>query len=154
MGHAKSMTSAIEQPDYETDFHDWSFHQAELVRDGRFSALDIPNLIEELESMGNEQRHALTSCYRVLLLHLLKWRYQPARRSRSWRGTIDRERGNIEDRETTNESLARKADELVSEAYRHARRQAASETGLPLTTFSADCPFTLAQLRDDEFLPD
>lgn len=154
MGHAEPITPMIEPPDYESDFHDWSFYQAELVRTGRFSELDLPNVIEELESMGSEQRHTLTSCYRVLILHLLKWRFQPERRGRSWRGTIARERGNIEDREKTNASLARKADELVAAAYRRARKEAAVETMLPLTAFPPDCPFTLAQLRDDEFLPD
>jgi hypothetical protein len=124
------------------------------MRSGSYSALDVANVVEELESMGNEQRHALTSSYRVLILHLLKWRFQHAKRSRSWRSTIDRERGNVAMREKTNTSLGRRANELVVEAYPHARRQAASETGLPLDAFPAECPFTLAQLRDDEFLPE
>lgn len=153
MGRLDHSTTASREPDYESDFSAWSQRQADLIRTGVFSALDVANVVEELESMGNEQRHALTSSYRVLILHLLKWRFQTSRRSRSWRSTIDRERGNVQMREKTNTSLAKRSAELVAEAYPRARRQAASETGLPLDSFPAECPFTLAQLRDDEFLP-
>ena len=54
----------------------------------------MQNVAEELEALGNEQASALRSSYRILLLHLLKWRYQPKRRTRSWAGTIVRERVN------------------------------------------------------------
>lgn len=139
---------------YEDDFHQWAYEQAELVRHGRFSALDLTNVIEELESMGSEQRFALESSYRLLLSHLLKWRYQPAKRSRSWRLTIQRERSNAARREKRNPSLRAKADEIADEIYPDARREAAIETGIALETFPLGRPFTLAQLRDDEFLPD
>lgn len=139
---------------YDDDFHRWAYEQADLVRRRRFEALDLANVVEELESMGSEQRFALESSYRLLLSHLLKWAHQPARRSRSWRLTIQRERSNARRREKRNPSLRGQADEIVGEVYADARKEAALETGLPLAAFPADCPFTLAQLRDDEFLPD
>lgn len=140
--------------DYEDDFYAWSVEQAELLRLRRFSELDLTNLVEEIESMGREQRHALESCYRVLIFHLLKWQFQPSRRSRSWKITIIRERGNIERREETNPSLRSDAALIVRGIYRTACREAAAETGLSVTTFPADCPYTIKQLRDEEFLPD
>lgn len=140
--------------DYEGDFHHWAFAQAELVRQRRFSELDIPNVVEELESMGNEIRFKLESSYRLLISHLLKYAYQPSRRSRSWLLTITRERANIERIEVKNPSLRAKADQIVQEMYRYGRKEAAVETGLPLDAFPAECPFTLAELRDDEFMPD
>jgi hypothetical protein len=139
---------------YDDDFHQWAYEQAELIRRRRFDALDAENVIEELESMGSEQRFALESSYRLLLGHLLKWSHQPSKRSRSWRLTIQRERSNAARRERRNPSLRAKANEIVDEIYPDARREAAIETGLPLDTFPAQCPFTLAQLRDDEYLPD
>lgn len=139
--------------DYEDDFHAWAYEQAELLRLKRFGELDLANLVEEIESMGREQRHALESSYRILLVHLLKWQFQAARRSRSWRGTIARERGNIEQRESTNPSLKADAHSIVEQAYRRARRQAAAETGLDLADFPADNPYGVAQLRDLDFLP-
>src|SRR5919199_451354 len=78
---------------YESDFYGWCMREARLLREGRLAELDLPNLAEEIESLGNEQEHALEASLRVLLVHLLKWRYQPKRRTRSWAGTIVRERG-------------------------------------------------------------
>jgi hypothetical protein len=111
-------------------------------------------VIEELESMGREQEHALASSYRVLLMHLLKWTHQSSKRTRSWSNTIGRERANIEDREDMNRSLAARAHELVAWAYPRAVRYAARETGLPRSAFPETCPFSLDQLRNPDFLPE
>ena len=154
MADVKERAPAVLLTAYDEDFHQWSYEQADLVRSGRFSELDLPNLIEELESMGSEQRFALESSYRLILSHMLKWRYQASKRSRSWRLTIQRERSNAARRERRNPSLRAKAAEIMAEIYPDARREAAIETGLPLDAFPADCPFTLAELRDEEFLPD
>jgi hypothetical protein len=154
MATAKPTSIAEPPASYDSDFAAWSFEQAALARSRKLAEMDWPNLIEELESLGNEPRHSLTSSYRILLVHLLKWSHQPQRRSRSWRATIVRERGNIADRERTNRSLAAKAEEIVQEAYRRARKGTAAETGLPLMVFPEDCPFTLDELRDEEYLPD
>lgn len=140
--------------DYEDDFYAWSVEQAELLRLRRFSELDLTNLVEEIESMGREQRHALRSSYRVLLIHLLKWQFQPDRRSRSWSITIVRERGNIAEREEDNPSLKSDAKAIVVQAYRTARADAAAETGLDRATFPAECPYAIDDLRNSEFLPD
>lgn len=154
------MSLAKEKPlfdrpvDYEDDFHDWSFQQAELLRQRRFSEADLPNIIEELESMGNEQLHALESSYRLLISHLLKWQFQPERRSRSWEITIVRERSNIEAREKRNRSLRANAERIVDDIYRKAVREAAVETGLARDAFPADCPYSLVELRDPDWMPD
>ena len=153
------MSLAKEKPlfsaptDYEDDFHAWLYEQAELLRLKRFGELDLANIVEELESMGSELRHALESSYRLLIFHLLKWQFQSDQRSRSWQLTIVRERNNIERRENKNPSLRAQAEDIVDSVYRTARREASVETGLPLETFPAACPYTLAQLRDEDFLP-
>lgn len=154
MADVKERPPATAQSGYEEDFHQWSYDQAALVRAGRLSELDLPNLIEELESMGGEQRFALESSYRLILSDLLKWRFQPEKRTRSWRLAIERERTNAARREKRNPSLRSQAGEIVADIYPAARREASIETDLPLRTFPETCPFTLAQLRDDEFLPD
>ena len=73
---------------YDADFYSWSMQQAELVREGRWTALDRENIAEEIESLGREQFNKLESAIRVLLLHMLKWDHQPDKRSRSWILTI------------------------------------------------------------------
>jgi hypothetical protein len=153
------MAQAKEKPrfppaDAAHDFYAWCFEQADFLRHRRFEDLDVPILIEELESMGNEQRHALRSSYRLVIIHLLKWEFQPSRRTRSWAGTITRERINIEDRERANKTLRNEALVIVDEAYRGAVLQAAKETGLPQSTFPAACPYSVDQLRDPEWMPD
>lgn len=154
------MADVKERPDvarpatYDADFYAWSFAQADLVRMRRFSELDLTNLVEEIEDMGNEVRFKLELSYRLLISHLLKHVHQPSHRSRSWLLTITRERANIERVESKNPTLKAKADEIVGEMYGYGRKEASVETGLPLENFPADCPFTIAQLRDDEFLPD
>jgi hypothetical protein len=129
---------------YERDFYTWSLRQAELVRARRFADLDLENVAEELESLGKEQAHKLESAFRVLLLHLLKWTYQPQRRRRSWRGTIVRERTNVERILEDNPGLKPRTGALFATAYRGARKEAAAETGLPLATFPETAPFSLA----------
>jgi hypothetical protein len=116
--------------------------------------LDLENLAEEIESLGSEQLRALGAAYRTLLVHLLKWRYQPKRRTRSWAGTIVRERGNAADRLKGNRGLLQHRHRLFEEAYGRARREAAADTGLTLTTFPVECPFTFDQALDDEFWPE
>lgn len=82
---------------YEQDFYRWTQEQASLLREGRLSAIDVDHLIEELETMDARERRELTNRLRVLLAHLLTWRYQPGRRSRSWRATIDEQRLSLDD---------------------------------------------------------
>lgn len=82
---------------YENDFYGWTQQQAALLKAGRLNDLDIVNLIEEIETMGRSEKRELQSRLMVLLVHLLKWKYQPARRGRSWLLTIKGQRMNLED---------------------------------------------------------
>ena len=143
-----------EQTAIRDDAYAWCFEQAELLRQSRFSEVDIPNLIEELESTGSEKRHALRSSYRLIIAHLLKWQFQRERRARSWELTIARERVNVEDRERDSKSLRNEAPGIVEEAYRSAVFLAAKETRLPRNAFPFDCPYTLDQLRDRDWMPE
>lgn len=77
--------------DYDTDFYAWALHNAELLRQGRFSEVDIKHVAEELEDMGSHKPE-LTSRFIILIGHLLKWEYQPHYRGRSWRRSIDEQR--------------------------------------------------------------
>ena len=154
MARAKETPLYRQPTDYEDDFGSWVTEQAELLRQRRFGELDLPNLVEELESMGSEQRHALESAYGVLLMHLLKWAHQPDRRTVSWQVTINTQRSSIRRRERRNPALAARAAEIVAEMYPGARTNAALETGLPQSALPAVAPWTVAHLRDDDFLPE
>jgi hypothetical protein len=154
MALAKEKPLYTELADIGDDFETWCYQQAELLRQQRFAEVDIPNVIEELESMGSEQRHALESSYRLVISHLLKWQYQPQLRSSSWEITISRERNHITSREQTNRALRAGAREIIESVYRSAVREASIETGLDRNIFPFDCPYTVDQLRDPDFMPD
>jgi hypothetical protein len=143
---------------YDRDFVTWAERQAKAIRRAaeRVSIsepIDWENVAEEIESLGKEQAHKLSSAYRVLLHHLLKWRFQPKRRSRSWRLTIVEQRERIGELILANLGLTQKRDQLFASAYRSARKFAAAETGLALVTFPESPPFTLEQAEDEGFLP-
>lgn len=136
---------------YETDFYTWTIEQAAALRDGRLSELDIANLVEEIEDLGREVFSKLRSSFRVILLHMLKWDYQPERRSRSWTLSILNHRLDIADVIEENPSLRRRQAEAIEKAYRRARIEAADETGLRIPTFPDACPYSLDEVLNRPF---
>ena len=62
---------------YDRDFFLWVETTANLLRAGKFTEIDIPNLIEEIESLGRSEKRELKNSLIMLLVHLLKWKYQP-----------------------------------------------------------------------------
>jgi hypothetical protein len=137
---------------YETDFYSWTQAQAAALRAKDWGALDLDNLVEELDALGRSERNALWSHLRILLVHLLKWRYQPERRTRSWRGSITRARQNLA-RRLQQPSLRRELSAFITEAYTDARRLAADQTGLPQATFPQMCEWNEEQVQDVDFFP-
>jgi hypothetical protein len=135
--------------DYETDFYQWTQQQAALLRQGRLSRIDAANLAEEIESMGNSNRWALESFLSNVIMHLLKWKYQPERRCASWKMTIRNGRIQIEKRLKNSPSLRPKLPEMIAGEYLPAREDAADETGLPLTTFPEQCEFSVEEITGD-----
>ena len=136
---------------YETDFYLWTQQQADLLRQGEFNRvdLDLANIAEEIESMGSSQKNALQSYLFNVLMHLLKWQYQPERRGTSWELSIDNGRSAIERLLENNPSLAPQLPAFIIAEHHRARKRAAKETGLPLTTFPDQCPFTVEQVTGD-----
>jgi hypothetical protein len=142
-------------PDYDTDFYAWTQAQAAAIRAKDVAALDIDHLAEEVENLGRAVRKSLGSQLERLLLHLLKWRYDPATDPRRlWRVTIRHARREIADDLAENQTLHSYPAERLATAYRHAREDAADETGLPLATFPEACPWSIAQVLDADFWPE
>lgn len=139
---------------YDDDFFAWTAEQARLLRGGELSQIDVENLAEEIEDMGRSLRHELRSRLAVLAMHLLKWRYQPEHRSRSWAGTIRVQRGEIADLLEESPSLRPMIAASMVKTYSRAVAKAVAETGLPETAFPADCPFTPEQILSEDFLPE
>jgi uncharacterized protein DUF29 len=127
---------------YDTDLYGWAVQQAELLRAGRLSEIDAPNIAEELDDVGNEQYDKLESALAVLLLHLLKWDSQPDRRSRSWESTIREQRRRVQRVLTKNPGLRPLRDEAVAEGYLDGRDRASAETDIDVDRFPETCPYS------------
>jgi len=138
---------------YDRDFCLWAEVAAQLLREGKFTELDLENLIEEVEDMSGSQKRAFASNLRVLLMHLLKCKYQPRRRSRSWELTIIEHRIRLDDALTESPSLQQYFLEVFDKTYQKARNQAVRETKLAIETFPPQCPFNPEQLLDGDFFP-
>lgn len=141
---------------YDTDFYQWTQEQAALLRDGKARDLDWTNLAEEMESLGASEKRTLGSHLQVLLLHLLKWQYQPTHRqdSHSWQDSIDEAREQIGDVLESSRSLRRHLPTLLAKHYPRARRKAHRETGLELATFPDTCPWDVEQVLAEDFWPE
>jgi hypothetical protein len=138
---------------YEADFCAWTQEQAALLRNQQWSQIDLPNLIEEIESLGKQQRQELRNRLSVLLGHLLKWQYQPQSRSRSWLATLRIQRLDIAELLEDNPSLESYIEEALRKAYFKGIELAVGETNLPHCTFPTECPYSLAEILDSQFYP-
>lgn len=142
---------------YEQDFLLWIEQQSNLLRAGLFNELDIEHLIEEIESMGSEQKTAVQSLMRVILVHLLKLALSPAQEPRAkWIDEVLEFRAQIEYRMKTTPSLKHHAKSLLQDAWLQARRNAQKsflayneKVKIPI-----ECPYTLEQVLDSEFWPE
>ncbi|MDX2271644.1 MAG: DUF29 domain-containing protein [Cyanobacteriota bacterium] len=141
-------------PLYDQDFLAWTEEQARLLGSQQWGSLDIQNLIEEVLSLGKQQRQEFRNRLAVLLSHLLKWQYQPALRSRSWIATIEEQRIQLEILIEDNPSLKGSLDDLLAMGYRLGIQQAVRETNLDQATFPANCPYRFEQIMDPDFLPE
>ncbi len=138
---------------YEKDTYTWAMQQADALRRRSANEVDWENVAEEIESVGKSEARELSSRLAVLLAHLLKWRFQSDRRSKSWEASITTQRRMIGQHLLDNPGLKPRRDELFAKAYTEALGVAASETGLGLDAFPETNPFTLAEAMDDGFWP-
>lgn len=139
---------------YDRDFAAWAFEQARLLRAGNVSEADIEHIAEEIESMGKAEKRELVSRLTVLLLHLLKWQFQPGRRGASWEISIANNRDQLEVHLSDNPSLRSGLPAALEQAYRYALREAVGETGLSRKTFPERVPWTFGQIMDADFWPE
>jgi hypothetical protein len=145
---------------YEQDFYAWSRRQAELLRSGRFSDLDLGHLTEEVEDLGENVYRSVRSRVRTIVEHPLKLEYSPASEStsepkRGWREAIRTQRADLDEDLTA--ALRPRIDAGLPGFYGKARRDAAAalrDHGEPAAAdaLPESCPYTLDQIIS-EWLP-
>lgn len=138
---------------YETDYDAWFQSNLKLLRQARFSELDLRHLIEELEDMSKKSRRELANSMVILLAHLLKWQYQPTNISSSWRGSILEQRLQIRRELKFSPSLKPYLPEAIEDAYPDALKLASKETGIKLDIFPQPCNYPLEDILDEDYFP-
>ncbi len=139
---------------YLADFNLWIHQTAQLVKEERWQEIDWVHVIEEIEDLGKSEQRGISSQITRLLLHLLKWQYQPQRRSDSWLDSITDARTQIELALEDSPSLKNFPAEQLDSCYHRARRQAAKQTRIEISNFPPTCPYALIQVMDEDWLPD
>lgn len=148
------VTQVNSQTLYNTDFNLWIEQTIKQLKSGDFNEIDIDNLIEEIESMGRSEKREVKSCFAVLIMHLLKWKYQPSKRSNSWLTTIRKQRLQLSLLLEDSPSLKPLLEQEYEKWYYYAKKEAAKETKLSLGTFPESSPFTIEKVLDSDFLPE
>jgi hypothetical protein len=140
---------------YETDIIAWANEQAQLVRSKKFELLDIEHLAEEIEDVGKSEQRELASRMAVLLCHLLKWQFQPARQGASWRATITTQRERVQRRLRQTPSLTHclHDPDWWADAWDDARDAAEKETGVAYEKFPEQCPWSAGDILSSDWLP-
>jgi hypothetical protein len=139
---------------YDEDVILWSQEQARLLRERRFSELDIEHLADEIEDVGKSEKRELASRMAVLLAHLLKWRSRPKARTNSWRATINDQRKRIALAIKQTPSLKALMRDWQEDMWLDARAQARKETGLAEEDLPEASPWTMEQAADQGFWPE
>lgn len=138
---------------YDADYMQWLETTVIKLRSREYATVDWESLIEEIEDMGRSECRRLESNLIVVLLHLLKWQHQPEKRCGSWAGSLVEHRRRIRRAIEDSPSLKQHLAALMAASYKQAVKQAIAETGLPSELFSVECPYSLAEVLDDEWLP-
>ena len=140
--------------DYDTDVVAWASEQAALLRSGKYAELDIEHIADEVEDVGKSEKRELANRMAILLAHLMKWRFQPARRSTSWRRTIELQRKALSAHLLDVPSLKAtlRDQRWFARVWDDAVAKAIEETGLE--GFPEACPWSREELLDPAFLPD
>jgi Domain of unknown function DUF29 len=138
---------------YEADYLQWLETTVQNIKSQEYGAVDWGNLIEEMEDMGRRERQSLESNFIVLVIHLLKWQFQPQQRSGSWESSILEHRRRVKKALKDSPSLKPYLESIEAECYGEAVKQAKAETGLLLEAFPVNCPYELVGILKDDFLP-
>ena len=138
---------------YEADFYQWSLEQARLLRSGEWKSVDVEHLAEEIEDMGKGVRREWESRLKVLIVHLLKWVFQPELRGVSWQLTIQEQRDQLHELLADNPSLKNQMTASLERTYPRAVKRTALETSLIEETFPTECPFRLEDILNESFWP-
>ncbi|MEA5510679.1 DUF29 domain-containing protein [Crocosphaera sp. UHCC 0190] len=142
---------------YNQDYYLWLQTTIKQLKSGQFSTLDVENLIEELESMGKNDRRALESLLTRLLEHLLKltyWQTEREYNQRGWKNEIRNFRLQIKKILKDSPSLKPYLTEILGECYDDAKNLFMDSSGITASILPQTQIGTVEQILDENWFPD
>ncbi len=138
---------------YEIDDSAWLEETLKLLKARRFEALDLENLIEELEDLGNEKRHRVESRLEQVVRHFLLLQYWQSQRDYTkahWESEIVSFQNQLSTYLTTNlhNYLEENLSTIYQKALRYVRRKTQDSVDFP-----QKCPYDLDDLLNPDWLP-
>jgi Domain of unknown function DUF29 len=138
---------------YDEDFYVWTEAQAELLRKRQFEALDLDNLIEEVEALGRAEKSSVLNNASVIMEHLLKLQYSLAQDPRNaWRASVR------EHRRRLRRDLTPRLHEILNAELPALYGEIREDTAALLRDYGEDaaadalpatCPYRLDQITGD-----
>ncbi|WP_373693660.1 DUF29 domain-containing protein [Limnofasciculus baicalensis] len=150
------MTTEIKISLYEQDYQLWLDQTLVQLRTGDFNNIDLENLIEEVESLGKSDKHAISSYLMRLFEHLLKLKYWESEREmclRGWLVEIANFRIEIEKRLETSPSLKTFLQDNFAKQYKNGRKLFLQASNLDPRSIPEQPCFTLDRALDENWLP-
>ena len=150
-------TQSTTQTLYDQDYYLWIRTTINQLRAGEFSAIDLENLLEELETMGRSEKRVIKSLLIKLLEHLLKlqcWDSERERNQGHWKGEIRTFRIQIKDELKDSPSLKPYILEIFDQCYQDARKLVSDRSELPLDIFPLTPIASLEQILDENWFPE
>jgi hypothetical protein len=138
---------------YDIDDYLWIQETVKLLREKRFTELDLDNLIEELDDLVREKKNKVKSLLRQITINLLLleyWQEQKSLNQNHWQAEITEFRFQLNGVITTNlyKHLVNNLQQIYQKSNKYAQRKTL------LTTFPQKCPYTPDQLLDEDWFPE
>lgn len=137
---------------YEIDDYLWIQETIKLLKEKQFNELDLENLIEELDDLGNEKKHKVESLLEQIIRHLLLlqyWENEYERNSQHWEAEIVAFRTQL--RKMLTKNLSNYLESQLVIIYQDALRYTQKKSRL--TNLPLECPYTFNQLLSEDWFP-
>ena len=141
---------------YDTDYQLWLNQTVAQLKAQDFSQIDLENLIEEIESLGRSEKHAISSYLMRLCEHLLKIKYWESEREmclRGWKREVINFRLQIQEELEDSPSLRSFLQNIFAKQYKNGRKLFLNASELETKLIPETPDFTLEQALDEDWLP-
>ncbi|MGB3419904.1 MAG: DUF29 domain-containing protein [Dolichospermum sp.] len=140
---------------YEQDYPEWLDITLNQLQNRDLENVDWEHLIEEITALGNEQRRKVESYLLRLLIHLLLYNYWSSEKDwsrRGWEKEIDNFRLEL-DLLLESKVLYNHCTKILDKIYIKARNNAIRKSELSPAIFPENCPYSLTEILNPEWLP-